>query len=161
MINKMQNLPDPPSQGGSTIPVSASGNTFGSDSFGQPAPSQSGGLQKEQEPFGTSETASLEEIHPDIELEPQLTAMGVSKKSETIELPADVARMGVTAVGPAQPVTFAKSAQLPLTDDQIIVGLHAQIISSLRWLAQWCVRQLRKAHVSLKKINGKIVREAT
>ena len=67
--------------------------------------------------------------------------------------------MGVQALGMAQPVTTATTVQLPLTDDQILTGLHAQIMTSLKWLAEWCIRQLKKAHVHLKNMGGKVVRE--
>ena len=161
MINTMQNLPDPPAQGAANVPVPASGNPSyqGSDIASESSVSGSTGLQKEQEPISSPETATLEEVGTDIELEPELEALGVSKHSETIELPPDIARMGVYATGSTQPVITAGTVQLPLTDDQIIVGLHAQIISSLRWLAEWCIKQLKKAHIHLKSMGGKIVRE--
>lgn len=116
------------------------------------------GMPKEQEPLPQGEVP-LEEISTEVELEPGLEAIGVEKKSETITLPEDVKKMGVQAVGPSQPVTQTTAVPLPLTDDQIVIGLHAQIISSLRWLAEWCIRQLKKAHLHLKTIAGHAVRE--
>ena len=155
----MQNLPSPASLGNSHPP--SGGPNSNGDNYSSTNESRltSGGLQKEQEPFVNSETGTIEEVYSDIELEPSLEAIGVTKKSETIQLPSDVARMGVQAVGPTQPVVFTGVIKLPLTDDQIIVGLHAQIISSLRWLAEWCLRQLKKAHIHLKSMGGKTVRE--
>ena len=85
-------------------------------------------------------------------------AAGVEKLSETIELPPDIAGMGVQTVGPSQPVTTTQTTSLPLTDDQIVQGLHVKIALSLRWLAQWCIRQLKVVHIHLKKAHGKIVR---
>lgn len=118
------------------------------------------GLTKEAEPpVAALETPDLEEIVADVELEPELEAAGVEKQSETIVLPPDMKKMGVKAVGHTQPAQPATVIPLPLTDDQIEVGLHAQIISSLRWLAEWCVRQLKKAHLHLKVIAGHAVRE--
>ncbi len=32
---------------------------------------------------------------------------------------------------------------LPLTSDQIQTGLHQQVWESIRWLAEWCVRQIK------------------
>jgi len=32
---------------------------------------------------------------------------------------------------------------LPLTDDQIQKGLHHQVWESIRWLAEWCIRQVK------------------
>lgn len=32
---------------------------------------------------------------------------------------------------------------LPLTKDQLELGLHQKVWNSLRWLAEWCVRQIK------------------
>lgn len=118
-----------------------------------------GGLHKEQEPLGTIDTNDLEEVSQELKLSPELEQAGVVNRSDTIELPPDIRKMGVTASGPSQPVGIATSVTLPLSDDQIVVGLHAQIVSSIRWLAEWCVKRLKKAHVHLKQLGGKVVRE--
>lgn len=149
----MSSLPDPKAQ-----------NTNSSDSATVgaippvPTSTQTSGYTKEQESVRGVDSV-IEEVGQEIELAPELERAGVQKLSETIELPPDVRKMGVSAGGPAQPITHVKTVKLPLRDDQIEKGLHAQIISSLRWLAEWCVRQLKKAHIHLKKIQGKIIRE--
>ena len=120
--------------------------------------SQVGIPQKESEPAPKPETGQKESQLTDIELAPELEAAGVEKLSETIELPPDIAGMGVQTVGPSQPVTTTQTTSLPLTDDQIVQGLHVKIALSLRWLAQWCIRQLKVVHIHLKKAHGKIVR---
>lgn len=124
-------------------------------------PTQGGGvgMQKEQEPVKPPEAGPIEEVVQEVEVAPELEAMGVEKRSETINLPPDLKKMGVKAVSPTQPATPATTIPLPLTDDQIMVGLHVRIISSLRWLAEWCLRQLKKAHYHLKVIAGHAVRE--
>lgn len=162
----MTNLPDPPLKGISNnqYPMSNDGNSGQSQSSPslntliQPA-QPAAGVHKEVEPVSSSEPATLEETVAEVELEPDMEAAGVQKISETIELPPDMKKMGVQAVGPTQPIPTAATVQLPLSDDQIVVGLHAQIISSLRWLAEWCIRKLKKAHVHLKKMGGGVVRE--
>ncbi len=42
---------------------------------------------------------------------------------------------------------------LPLTSDQVQAGLHMQIWEGIRWLAEWCVRQVKilKDRVSYKE----------
>lgn len=124
-------------------------------------PTQGGGvgMQKEQEPLIPPEAGPIEEVIGEVEVAPELERIGVEKRGETIKLPPDVRKMGVKAVGPTQPATTTTTIPLPLTDDQIVVGLHAKIISSLRWLAEWCIRQLKKAHYHLKVIAGHAVRE--
>lgn len=52
------------------------------------------------------------------------------------------------------------SQSLPLTDDAIGQGMTAPANSNLRWLVEWCWRQLLKAHVHLKKISGHFIRVA-
>lgn len=118
------------------------------------------GVSKETEPLPAGEAPQLEEIVAEVELEPEVEAAGVEKKSERVTLPPDVKKMGVTPVGPSQKVVATStSVKLPLTDDQVTTGLHAQIISSIRWLAEWCVRQLKKAHFHLRVIAGHTIRE--
>lgn len=34
---------------------------------------------------------------------------------------------------------------LPLTDEEIRLGLHHKIVDSVRWLAEWCIRIAKKA----------------
>lgn len=116
------------------------------------------GAHKEVELPGSVETAAIEEVVADIELEPEVEASGIEKRSETINLPPDLKQAGVEAVGPAQPHGSGATVQLPLVDDQIVQGLHVQIISSFRWLAEWCIRQLKKAHLHLQVISGKVMR---
>lgn len=157
----MSNLPDPDSVGGTTNnqQPAVNSNDSAATSGQSVVPPTLGGLTKEQEPFPGGEGSTLEEVGAEIELSPELEKAGLEKFRETIELPPDVRKMGVQAVGPSQPVTPATTINLPLTDDQILVGLHAQIITSLRWLAEWCIRRLKQIHVHLKKMGGKVVRE--
>lgn len=37
---------------------------------------------------------------------------------------------------------------LPLTEDQVRTGLHHKIIDGARWLAEWCVVLIKKAHTA-------------
>ena len=44
----------------------------------------------------------------------------------------------VGAAAPQKP-----KVTLPLTDDQIKKGLHHKVWEAIRWLAEWCARQLK------------------
>lgn len=44
----------------------------------------------------------------------------------------------VQSVAPQSP-----KVKLPLTDDQIKKGLHHHVWEAIRWLAEWCLRQLK------------------
>lgn len=104
----------------------------------------------------------VQEVVNEIELPKEVSDAGVEKKGDVIvELPPDVKRLGVTQTGPTAPLvasTPSLQVSLPISDNQVVVGLHAQVTSALRWLALWCVKKLAKAHLALKVIHGKIVR---
>ncbi len=148
----MQNLPQDDQT--NTFPQSSPGG------LGSGVTTPTPGVSKEAEPgTGGGEAPQLEEIVAEVELEPDVERSGVEKKSEVVTLPPDLKKMGVSAVGPQQPVAFSTTVKLPLSDDQIAVGLHAKIIFSFRWLAEWCFRQLKKAHFHLRVIAGHAIRE--
>lgn len=117
---------------------------------------------KEQEPVVEARgEAGFEEVGEHIELEkPKEVREHIKEIPHRPEIPREVERAGVRHAGPATPVKKAKgtSVNLPLTDDQIAAGLHAHVWESVRWLAVWCVRQLRKAHIIVKEAHGKLTR---
>lgn len=39
---------------------------------------------------------------------------------------------------------------LPLTEDQIVKGLHHKVMDGLKWLAVWCIRQIKLLHGRVK-----------
>jgi hypothetical protein len=47
---------------------------------------------------------------------------------------------------------------LPITDDKILEGLDKPMTTSWRWLAEFARFFLVQAHITLKKIHGKVVR---
>lgn len=126
-----------------------------------PAPSAVGSLNKEQEILKPAGTEVVQEVPKEPEVTPEVERVGVTVTRESIELPPDVKKLGVTPSGSSVPVATSAtipSVVLPISDQQVVVGLHAQIISSLRWLAVWCLKKLQKAHIMLKVIHGKIIR---
>lgn len=81
----------------------------------------------------------------EIELPKEVVSAGVKVQPTTVQLPQVVTQMGVQTVGQAvvpQPAT----TPLPLTDDQIALGLKQSVASSWRWLAEWCIRKLKQLH---------------
>ena len=40
----------------------------------------------------------------------------------------------------------AKPATLPLNQEQIEQGLHHKVWEGIRWMAEWCVRQIKLLH---------------
>jgi hypothetical protein len=51
-----------------------------------------------------------------------------------------------------------QNLKLPLSDEKIILGLNQPINSSWRWLATLALYLLKKAHLSLKVVEGRVVR---
>ena len=116
------------------------------------------GKEREGPPLSTSEVIS--EITQEVPLSKEVERAGVEVVKDTIELPPDVKKLGVTPTGASTPVAATTLPQvvLPISDQTVVIGLHAQILSSFRWLAVWCLKRLKKAHIVLKNIHGKIVR---
>lgn len=74
-------------------------------------------------------------------------------------IPADVAAAGVEVSPSAQDV-LQPVLELPLPDEKIPVALKKPVSSGIRWIAEICVYMLRKAHLQLKTIHGKVMRVA-
>lgn len=114
--------------------------------------------EKEKEVPSSKEI--LERVGEEIEPTKEIERIGVKLKKEEIKVPPPIEKLGVKPTGVAAPPP-PPAISLPLTDDQVVTGLTSPIISSLRWLAEFCLRQFKKAHISLKRIHGKIMRVRT
>jgi hypothetical protein len=109
---------------------------------------------KETEPIPKKEIEFKEVKEKEVEEEARPHLI---KREETIELPPDIQKLGLKPI-PTTDFPQYQNIKLPLSDDKIIVGLHAPISSSLRWLATLALYLLQKAHLSLKVIHGRVVR---
>ena len=116
-----------------------------------------GGKEVEVGSVTPVEVPAIKEIGHEVPLPSEVVSVGVSQKPTTVQLPASVSQMGVKAVGQAT-APPAVVVTLPLTDDQIAQGLHQSIMSSWRWLSEWCIRRLKQVHLGFKTIHGKIMR---
>lgn len=104
----------------------------------------------------------------EIELEKEIAEMGGVEKIETgeVKVPEKVAaEMGikptVTAETPiAKVVSDFTIRGVTLTDDQLGNGLTKPTSSGFRWLVEWFIYQLLKAHFLVKRIKGKVLRSA-
>lgn len=81
----------------------------------------------------------------------------VEVRKDTIEVPPDLKKIGVVSTGTTQFPAY-QSIVLPMSDEKVEAGLHAPITSSIRWFAELCLFILKQAHLTLKKIHGKIIR---
>lgn len=102
----------------------------------------------------------------EIELEKKIEAMGGIEKVESgeVKIPEDVAKeMGIKPTvniqTPIASVTDFSIRNISLSDDQLTAGLTKPTSSGFRWLVEWFIYQLLKAHFHIKKIKGKIFRQ--
>lgn len=117
-------------------------------------------VDKEHEVVQVVPGEMAQEISQEVEIPKEVERMGVTKIREEIELPPDVKKLGVAPSSSTVPVatTILPQIVLPISDQNVLVGLHAKVTIALRWLAVWCIRKLKKAHLTLKVIHGKIIR---
>ncbi|KKQ01533.1 MAG: hypothetical protein US11_C0007G0026 [Candidatus Roizmanbacteria bacterium GW2011_GWA2_36_23] len=114
-------------------------------------------IGKESQPVPLTKEKSIE-IKEAVEYEPDAeTYPFVQKSHDTIVLPPDLQKLGLQPATTSQFSNY-QNIKLPITDDQIVAGLHAPVTSSLRWLATFALYLLRKAHLGLKIIHGHAVR---
>ncbi len=114
---------------------------------------------KEHEAIKIASFEMPQMISKEVEIPKEVLEVGVTAIKESIELPPDVKKLGVTQSGASIPFSVpVPNVVLPISDQQVVAGLHSQISSALRWMAVWCVKKLKKAHVMLKVIHGKIIR---
>lgn len=112
---------------------------------------------KEAEPIKTpAEALTIKEAKEHIKLDQEVKPY-IQVRKETIKLPPDLKKIGVKATQTTHFPTY-ENVKSPLTDDKIITGLHAPITSSLRWLATFAIYLLKRAHLTLKVVHGKVIR---
>jgi hypothetical protein len=88
------------------------------------------------------------------------TSQYVQSKPETIKIDRELEEIGVSPVKSTKFPSFME-VELPISDEKVIEGLEEPVDSSFRWLAELAISMLKKAHATIKKIHGKIVRVAT
>jgi hypothetical protein len=116
------------------------------------------GKETESVLLGNSESPVMKEIGKDVPLPKEVISSGVKMQPVSVTLPQSISSLGVKTVGSAVPVSSVSSVVLPLTDDQITIGLHKGVSDSIRWLSEWCVRRLHQVHLAIRSIGGKTVR---
>ena len=102
----------------------------------------------------------------EIELEKEIAEMGGVEKVEAgeVKLPEDLAKeMGIKPVTDvqtpmAQVTTDFKVSGVALADETVSVGLKKPTTSGFRWLVEWFIYELLKAHFIIKFVKGKFSR---
>ena len=111
-------------------------------------------LPKEVEPIGAEKFEIKEVVEHKAEEE---VRPFVSPRQETIELPPDLKKMGLQSTSSSQFSSY-QNIKLPISDEKVVVGLHAPVTTSLRWLATLAVYLLARVHLGLKVVHGKVIR---
>ena len=141
---------------------SSDSNTSSNPTANPPvATSMTSSFAKESEPAVMRNDGMRDGIGQETSIPKEVLSAGVRVKPTSIPIPKSVAQMGVKPAGQNIPVQTTSAIVLPLTDDQIVVGLHQSMANSLRWLAEWCVRRLKQAHVAVTTVGGKLIRGKT
>lgn len=120
----------------------------------QPSVISSSGGNKEGEGIRiASPEMPLKGVGQEVTLPKEVQQAGVQVRPTTVPLPPQMQQIGVQSVGanvPTQP-TNGSSITLPLTDEQIAQVLHQSVGESIRWLAEWCKRQILIVHAKVKR----------
>jgi hypothetical protein len=152
-------VPPPPSSPQPSSPLAST-----------PAPA-GGGSTKESEPADLSRPSEAgadqywENYAREIELEKEVAEIGGIEKIESgeVKVPEPMAKeMGikptVEITTPIAKVVDFTVRGVALTDEQLGTGLTKPTSSGFRWLVEWFIYQLLKAHFLVKRVKGKIFR---
>jgi galactose-1-phosphate uridylyltransferase len=156
-----QEAPPPPVQvegGAQTLPVTeqpvepSATAPAAAEAMAQGKPSGA----KEQEPVspvGASERVPIVEMREPKELPEEVEGWLERVEREDVEQPRAVVHKGKTIVSPSAPQDV--SVTLPLTEEEVKQGLHHKLVESVRWMAEWCARIVKKYHGRIAyKIRG-------
>jgi hypothetical protein len=86
----------------------------------------------------------MEEVptEPELEKKPELAGY-IEQVEKATELATPVVDDYTQQVLMKSPDMQKQEVKLPLTEEQIQSGLHHKVWESIRWLAEWCFRQLK------------------
>ena len=100
------------------------------------------------QPAAKDEIKEVNEIPEQPEVKPEVTGY-MERVEKEPELNQELADDFVKQVGMVSTTPQHTQVKIPLTKDQIQQGLHHKVWESVRWLATWCLRQLKV--LSLKR----------
>ena len=91
---------------------------------------------------GDAENVPVVEIRESEELPTEVEGWLERVEKDDVAEPPTIVHQGKPIVSPASPQQG--SVTLPLDDEGIKKGLHHKFVDSVRWLAEWCVRLVKK-----------------
>lgn len=109
-------------------------------------PMGSGGGERAAEGGAEKGMEMVQEVPtaPEVEKKPELAGYVEKVGEEELEGPIIDDYTGQVLMAPA--MQKAGTVTLPMTEEEVKEGLHHQIWESIRWLAEWCVRQIKVLH---------------
>lgn len=117
-----------------------------------------GRVSKEHELSGDTKRDAFPMTEAVEQESPEEMKQFIQSRQENPKITPGLKKAGMKKTESAPRYTRQKTIILPITDDLVEKGLHAPITSSLRWLAEWSVYILKKAHLMLKKVHGHVKR---
>ncbi len=112
---------------------------------------------KESEPAAFERPFEIKEVvekKVGEELEPYVK----EPEEKEVKIDESLKKAGLQPVSGSVKFPDYRTLKFPIPDEKVVEGLHAPINSSLRWLAEFIVYILKKFHIQLKKVHGKVVR---
>ena len=115
---------------------------------GEPPRPQSIETMRDEEMIASETEPTIEdkELEKYIEVERDVPTIHPDLKK------AGLQAIDTTSLDPKQRV------HLPIPDEEIMEGLDEPLSSSFRWLAEFALFMLKRAHLALKRVHGKVVR---
>ena len=91
------------------------------------------------------EKTPITEFTRNVDLEPEVEGWLEKLEKEDTKLQQPVVDpstgSGQALLDNSQPSNF--KVVLPLTKEEVELGLHQKVINSIRWLAEWCMRMIK------------------
>lgn len=112
-------------------------------------------LRQEVSSENSSENNEVQSEHQEKEAN-----KSIQHKKDIPDIHPDAAQAGLQVAPSASPFPTIYDIKVPLLkDEEIEKDLHLNFFSGGRWLAEICRYILWQAHIRLKRIGGKVVRE--
>lgn len=84
------------------------------------------------------------EHEPNVEIAPEVQGWIEKVEQEKLNIPENIVVADKTAGQPTGKYASEPVLVLPATQQQVNSGLHASVKQSIRWLATWCFRIMKK-----------------
>lgn len=107
-------------------------------------------VAKERVESGSQEITPMTEFTRKVDLEPEVESWLEKLEKEDSQLQQPIVDPGASngddkvVLNNIEPSEF--KVILPLTKDEVEIGLHHKVMDSIRWLAEWCIKTIKMFH---------------